>query len=302
MSRAPNAGRQSRVAHLTVAATVAAVINLMAPNAAAVEINDELLDRAAQWQACLQGEVSNEALTRCTQPSRCISPSATAKSGWSRPVRLRWSIGEGHPAWSPSERDRFVDLGMQRLRRLIDSHPGTYLLKSSTVDAGRIADLQVDTQFGGGTHGHRDVTDWIRTPRKLEVVARLAGNTHEVTARVPAQVRPYQGEASDAKWLRSTLEDLERGTASLLREFACTSISFPVVKNPNGKLSLDLQDVRGMRANQSLLLVPLVSRNTRESWPVAQVTGNDPARNPELDIVSGSVELCANESCLAVPL
>ncbi len=302
MSRASNAGRQSRVAHLTVAATVAAVINLMAPNAAAVEINNELLDHAAQWQTCLQDDVSSDSLTRCTQPQRCISPSAAAKSGWSRPIRLRWSIGEGHPVWSPSERDRFVDLGTQRLRRLIDLHPGTYLLESPTVDTGRIAELQVDAQFGGVTQSHRELTDWIRTPRRLVVVARLAGNTHEVTARVPVQVRPYQGEASDAKWLRSTLEDLERGTASLLKEFVCTSISFRVVKNPNGKLSLDLQDVRGMRANQSLLLVPLVSRNTRESWPVAQVAGNDPARNPELEIVSGSVELCANESCLAVPL
>ena len=302
MSPVSNADRQSRGAHLTVAATIAAVINLMAPNAAAIEVNDELLDRAAQWQACLQDDVSSDSLTRCTQPQRCASPSATAKSGWSRPVRLRWSIGEGHPAWSPSERDRFVDLGMQRLRRLIDSYPGTYLLESSTVDAGRIAELQVDTQFGGVTQGHRELTDWFRTPRKLDVVARLAGNTHEVTARVPVQVRPYQGEASDAKWLRSTLEDLERGTASLLKEFVCTSISFLVVKNPNGKLSLDLQDVRGMKTNQSLLLVPLVSRNTRESWPVAQATGNDPARSPELQIVSGSVELCANETCLAVPL
>jgi len=302
MSPVSNADRQSRGVHLTVAATVAAVINLMAPNAAAIEVNDELLDRAAQWQACLQDDVSSDSLTRCTQPQRCASPSATAKSGWSRPVRLRWSIGEGHPAWSPSERDRFVDLGMQRLRRLIDSYPGTYLLESSTVDAGRIAELQVDTQFGGVTQGHRELTDWIRTPRKLDVVARLAGNTHEVSARVPVQVRPYQGEASDAKWLRSTLEDLERGTASLLKEFACTSISFRVAKSPNGKLSLDLQDVRGMKTNRSLLLVPLVSRNTRESWPVAQVTGNDPARSPELQIVSGSVELCANESCLAVPL
>jgi hypothetical protein len=41
MSPVSNAGRQSRVAHLTVAATVAAVINLMAPNAAAIEINDD---------------------------------------------------------------------------------------------------------------------------------------------------------------------------------------------------------------------------------------------------------------------
>jgi hypothetical protein len=281
-------------------AVVAALSSLSANPVLAAETQDELLDRAAQWQACLQDDTTGEALVKCTQPTHCESPSPTVKAGWSRPVRLTWFEGEAHPAWSPSERARLADLGAQRLRRLIEAHPGTHLSESASDE--RIATMEVETEFAGVTQGHRELTDWIRAPRKLTLNARLAGNTHEITARIQIQVRPYQGEASDAPWLRSTVEDLERGTHKLLDEFACAPLSFTLVKSPGAKLALDIQGVRGAKTNQMLLLVPVVPANKLESWPVARITGSDPARNGELEVVSGSPDLCATESCIAIPL
>lgn len=281
-------------------AVVAALSGLSANPLHAAETQDELLDRAAQWQACLQDDTTGEALARCTQPTSCVSPSPTAKAGWSRPVRVNWLAGEAHPAWSPSERARLADLGVQRLRRLIEAHPGTHLSESASDE--RIATMEVETEFAGVTQGHRELTDWIRTPRKLTLNARLAGNTHEITARIPIQVRPYQGEASDAPWLRSTLAELEGGARKLLDEFACTPLSFRLMKSSGAKLSLDLQGVRGAKTNQTLLLVPVVPNNKRESWPVARVTGSDPARDGELEVISGSPDLCATETCIAIPL
>ncbi len=281
-------------------AVVAVLSSLAANSALAAETQDDLLDRAAQWQACLQNEVTDDALARCTQPTQCLSPAPAVKAGWSRPVRLSWLAAEAHPAWSANERARLADLGEKRLRQLIESHPGTHL--SEVASDERIATVEVETEFAGVTQGHRELTDWIRTPRKLGVTARLAGNTHEITASIPVQVRPYQGEAADAKWLRSTLEDLERGTRKLLDEFACMPLSFQLVKNPGGKLALDLQGVRGAKANKTLLLVPRVPGNTLESWPVARITGSNPERDGELQVVSGSAELCATEECIAIPL
>lgn len=286
-----------RQLHLAV---VAALTGVSTGSALAAETQDELLDRAAQWQACLQDDTSGDALVRCTQPTRCTSPAPLVKAGWSRPLRLSWLAGESHPAWSASERARLADLGAARIRRLIDAHPGIHL--AETANNERFASMDIETDFGGVTQGHRELSDWIRTPRKLTVTARLAGNTHEITASIPLQARPYQGEASDAKWLRSTLEDLERGARTLLDEFACMPLSFSLAKSPGGKLALDLQGVRGAKANQALLLVPLVPGNKLESWPVARITGSDPERNAELQVVSGSADLCASESCLAIPL
>jgi len=281
-------------------AVVAALSGLSANPSLTAETQDELLDRAAQWQACLQDDTTGETLAKCTQPTLCASPSPTVKAGWSRPVRLNWLAAEAHPAWSPSERARLVDLGAQRLRRLIEAHPGTHLSESASDEG--IATIEVETEFAGVTQGHRELTDWIRTPRKLTLNARLAGNTHEITASIPMQVRPYQGEASDAPWLRSTLVDLERGTRKLLDEFACTPLSFPLIKSSGAKLALDLQGVRGAKTNQTLLLVPVVPSNKREGWPVARITGSDPARNGELEVISGSPDLCATEDCIAIPL
>lgn len=281
-------------------AVAAALASVAAYPTHAAETQDELLDRAAQWQACLQNDTSNNALVRCTQPRQCTSPSPAAKAGWSRPVRLNWLAADAHPAWSTNERARLADLGEKRLRRLIEAHPGTYL--SDTVGEERVAALEVETQFAGVTQGHRELTDWIRTPRKLSLTARLAGGTHEITASIPIQVRPYQGEAGDAKWLQSTLADLERGTRSLLDEFACAPLSLSVSKNPGGKLALDLRGVRGAKANKALLLIPLTPGNSLESWPVARIAGSDPERNGELQVISGSAELCATEECFAIPL
>jgi len=279
---------------------IAALASVTVNPALAAETQDELLDRAAQWQACLQNDTSQDALVRCTQPTQCGSPAAAVKAGWSRPIRLTWRAADAHPAWSANERARLADLGQQRLRQLIEAHQGTHL--PDTRGDERIATVTVETEFGGVTQGHRELTDWIRTPRNLMVRASLAGNTHEVTVSVPVRVRPYQGEAGDAKWLRSTIDDLERGTQKLLDEFVCTPLSFPLLKNPGAKLALDLQGVRGAKTNKPLLLVPLVPSNTLESWPVARITGSDPERNGELEVISGSAELCTTEDCLAIPL
>jgi hypothetical protein len=281
-------------------AVAAALASVAAYPTHAAETQDELLDRAAQWQACLQNDTSNDALARCTQPRQCTSPSPAAKAGWSRPIRLNWLAADAHPAWSTNERARLADLGEKRLRRLIEVHPGTHL--SGTVSDVHDTVLAVETQFAGVIQGHRELTDWIRTPRKLGLTARLAGSMHEITASIPIQVRPYQGEAGDAKWLQSTLADLERGTRSLLDEFACAPLSLSVSKNPGGKLALDLRGVRGAKANKALLLIPLTPGNSLESWPVARIAGSDPERNGELQVISGSAELCATEECLAIPL
>ena len=281
-------------------AVVAALSGLSANLSFAAETQDELLDRAAQWQTCLQDDTTGEALARCTQPASCVSPAPITKAGWSRPVRVSWLASEAHPAWSPSERARLADLGAQRLRRLIEAHSGTHLSDSASDE--HIAALEIETEFAGVTQGHRELADWIRTPRKLTLNARLAGNTHSITANIPIQVRPYQGEAGDAAWLRSTLEDLERGTRKLLDEFTCTPLSFALVKGPSAKLALDPQGVRGAKTNQTLLLVPLVPGNKLDSWPVARITGSDPARNGELEVISGNPDLCATDSCIAIPL
>lgn len=281
-------------------AVVAALAGLSANPSLCAETQDELLDRAAQWQSCLQDETTAEALARCTQPTPCASPSPITTAGWSRPIRLSWPAGEAHPAWSASERARLADLGSQRARRLIETHAGTHLAQITSDKM--TAALEIETAFAGVTQGHRELTDWIRTPRKLTLTARLAGNQHTITASVPVQLRPYQGEANDATWLRSTLEDLERGTRKLLDEFACTPLSFPLLKSAGARLALDLQGVRGAKTNQALLLVPLVPGNRLESWPVARITGSDPARNGELEVISGSADLCATESCIAIPL
>ena len=281
-------------------AVVAALAGLGATPPLAAETQDELLDRAAQWQSCLQDETTAAALARCTQPTPCTSPSPTVNAGWSRPVRLHWLAGEAHPAWSASERARLTDLGAQHVRRLIEAHAGTHLAETTSDET--TAALQIETAFAGVTQGHRELTDWIRAPRKLTLTARLDGSQHAITARVPVQVRPYQGEASDAVWLRSTLDSLESGTRKLLDEFACTPLRLPLVKSAGSKLALDLQGVRGAKTNQTLLLVPLVPGNKLESWPVARVTGSDPARNGELEVISGSADLCATESCIAIPL
>jgi hypothetical protein len=79
-------------------------------------------------------------------------------------------------------------------------------------------------------------------------------------------------------------------------------LSFALVKGPSGKLALDLQGVRGAKTNQTLLLVPLVPGNKLDSWPVARITGSDPARNGELEVISGNPDLCATDSCIAIPL
>jgi len=62
-------------------AVVAALSGLSANPSLAAETQDELLDRAAQWQACLQDDTTGEALAKCTQPTLCASPSPTVKAG-----------------------------------------------------------------------------------------------------------------------------------------------------------------------------------------------------------------------------
>lgn len=321
----------ARLSHALVACAVAAVLHGGNPTEARAEIDWVTSTRAEDLQACLNrqmgGIVVGEsrlndgimqersaidesfdrqqltlAIGRCEQFIRC-----SATRGLSRAVAVRVEQGESHPAWSSNDRARLTDIIPQRIARQLREHPKAHAADDK-VDATQLDTLEVVLEFGGTGWTHRELQDWVNTPRNLTVTLNLSSATEgaaiapqRTTIKLPLLPRAHWGDTSTTKWLQRTFDAVDAGTRNLLDARGCSTEIIDVVRNRSGAVLLDISAVQGLRAGRAVLLVPHESTGNGSRWPLATVT-EITDRVAALKIEGTAAEMCSRSECSAIAL
>jgi hypothetical protein len=289
----------SRIVASLVAGTLSAALSAVAQTSS----ESDALEQAERIESCLRdaGAFSSSALRNCASKSSCKAPAVV-----SRPLRLEWRDGEGHPAWSANDRARLADLGTMRLDQVMGQYSGVHRVSTS---AQPIDTLTIETIFFGADSVHRELRDWVQLPRQVTITLRLQRattneviGTHTIEARVPAGVQPYQRGTSSAPWLQKSLDEMQRGSTALLDVYACEPVVFMLTKTRSGQTALSLRDLQGVTAGLRVLLVPTAGRDTPEPHTIARVTAVEPGSSATLEAINGDLRSCANGDCVAVAL
>ena len=249
---------------------------------------------------------------RTSPRARCLSQHGTsplacdATHDLQRMVRLDFTSGESHPAWSANDRARLEDLIPARLGRL----SGDVRLRAATTrDIDDTSEtLQVRIEYRGVSALQRDVEEWVKAPRQVIVTLSLVDPNQGdrvvasriVTARQALGFRDLYASTSSARWMTTLLERVDSAAKTILAPLACSTPWLEVYAE-RGKIWLTSELYAGLREGHNVLLVPTVDTALASRWPIARIRLVDDTRRAELEVIRGSSELC-EAGCRAIPL
>lgn len=214
-----------------------------------------------------------------------------------RVVRLDFVASEAHPAWSANDRARLEDLIPETLSNIA----GNVQLQSGISQSNDFTGetLRVRLDYRGMSALQRDVDEWVRGPRELQVTMILVdprrGNRaiaiRTLTLRQSPQFRERYASTSSARWIRQLLERIDTTAQEVLAPVACDTPWLDVTAD-RGQLWLSTGRYTGLREGLSVLLVPTADSALASRWPIARIRSVANGNRAELEITRGSRELC----------
>lgn len=270
--------------------------------------------RMTRWGNNAQSaEIADRALAHCTSPAgaavstvAAIKDNCVATHGLQRLITLDFTAGEPHPAWSANDRARLETLIPATLAEL----SGNVRVQTPTADATtKTAELlRVRLEYRGSPVSQRDLDDWIRLPRELQVQITLvdtrSGNRIIAARDLTARVRPglrgrFAANTGDA-WFREVRSNVDDAARAVLESLACRTAQFEVTIE-RSKLHMSIAGFMGLAEGRSVLLVPTAEAAVASRWPIARIRSLPRSDTAELEVLRGAAETC-NAGCRAVPL
>lgn len=270
--------------------------------------------RMTRWGNNAQSaEIADRAITRCIASAgavdsavKGIKDNCVATHGLQRLITLDFAAGEPHPAWSANDRARLETLIPATLTEL----SGNVRVQTPTADAmTQTAELlRVRLEYRGSPISQRDLDDWIRLPRELQiqitVIDTRSGNRIIAARDLTARVRPglrgrFAANTGDA-WFREVRSHVDDAAREVLTSLACRAAQFEVTIE-RGKLHMSIAGFRGLAEGRSVLLVPTAEAAVASRWPIARIRALPRSDTAELEVLRGAAETC-NAGCRAVPL
>jgi len=245
--------------------------------------------RVTRWGNAPKVDCSNRVRS---SEEHCQSP-----GDLQRVVRLEFDTGEAHPAWSANDRARLEDLIPTTLENIAGNVQLQYGDPRSAEFTGEI--LRVRLDYRGMSALQRDVDEWIRGPRELQVTLTLVDPSRRnrvlavrtVTLQQSPQFRERYASTSSTRWMRQLLERIEATANDVLAPVACDTPWLDVTAD-RGKMWLNTGRYTGLHEGHSVLLVPTTDSALASRWPIARIRTLVNGSRAELEITRGSRDLC----------
>jgi len=270
--------------------------------------------RMTRWGNTAQSaELADRALTRCTSPNGAavsaaarIKDNCVATHGLQQLITLDFAAGEPHPAWSANDRARLETLIPTTLTEL----SGNARVQTPKADAivNTAEQLRVRLEYRGSSVSQRDLDDWIRLPRELQIGITLidtrSGDRIIAARDLTARIRPglrgrFAANTGDA-WFREVRSNIDDAARAMLKSLECRAAQFEVTIE-RGKLQMSVAGFRGLAEGRSVLLIPTADAAVASRWPIARIRSLPRTDTAELEVLRGAAETC-NAGCRAVPL
>jgi hypothetical protein len=266
-------------------------------------------------QACLDQRGYGQRLWSATELARettaCLNSLSQAPncpaSPFSLGVAASFRYGEPHPTWSANDRARLADQLPQWINEVLRQMPRVH----DAAQAQNMApwQLEVAVRYAGSGWSQRDLDDWIRQPRSLQVDLSLRErNTgaikdqRELKLSFPPQLRARDADTSGARWLAQLQTGVREATENMLSALACVPDVLAVSPAAGDRLRISFGD-RRLRPNETEFQVVLLSAEGQlpaALWPIGRVTALGIFEG-ELTLLEGEDDVCQREACVALP-
>lgn len=253
------------------------------------------------WSATELAQETTACLNSVSQAPYC--PASPFSLGVAASVRY----GEPHPTWSANDRARLADQLPQWINEVLRQMPRVH----DVAQAQNMApwQLEVSVRYAGSGWSQRDLDDWIRQPRSLQVDVSLRErdtgaikDQRELKLSFPPQLRARDADTSGARWLAQLQTGVREATNHMLSALACVPDVLAVSPTGGDRLRISFGD-RRLRPNQTEFQVVLLSADGQlpaALWPVGRVTTLGTTEG-ELTLLEGEDDVCQREACIALP-
>lgn len=274
-------------------------------------------------QACLDargyGQRNWSAVELQQNVTACLGeafvPPSCPVSPFSRALAVSFRYGEPHPTWSPNDRARIADQLPQWIEDALRQQPqirgsitsGARPMTAAATDAPW--QLEVEVRYAGSGWSQRDLDDWVRQPRSLQVYLSLRErdsgtikDRRELKLSFPPQLRARDADTSGARWLAQLETGIRQSTTEMLSALSCLPDVLSVAGAVNDELRVSFGDLR-LRPNQTefgVTLVPADGQLPAALWPRGRVTAQGSTEG-RLTLLEGEDDLCLRETCVAIP-
>lgn len=292
-------------------ATALAGLSLSAPATAQLGPMDlerlqSCLDRAGFGQREWSANELRQNTASCLRGA-FASPACPAPH-FSRGLSVALTIGEPHPTWSSNDRARLADQLPRWIDDVVQQHPRIH----GSAHSRSVEPLSLDVQlrYAGSGWSQRDLDDWVRQPRSLELSLRVRETSsgtvkdiRDLKLSFPPRLRARDTDTAGARWMLELEQGVRTATQEMLDTLGCEPDVLTVQPATREGLAVSFGDLR-LRANQGefqVVLIPADGQLPAALWPEARVTAAGQATGQLAILNGGDEELCQRQACVAIP-
>lgn len=275
-------------------------------------------------QRCLDAQGFGQriwSITELNQKTReCLGstqvPPSCPSSPFTRELAVNLRFSEPHPTWSANDRARLADQLPRWLDASIRQQPQ---VRTLTDNEGRLRvgappqapwHLEVTVTYGGSGWSQRDLDDWVRQPRSLQIDLQLhrrddgaIKDVRQIKQSFAPRLRARDADTSTARWMTELEAGVRTAASELLATLGCEAQVLEVARTEGPDLRVAFGELR-LRPGQTefgVALIPADGQLPAALWPKGRVTANG-ALEGSVVLFEGDEELCQRERCVAIPL
>jgi hypothetical protein len=170
--------------------------------------------------------------------------------------------------------------------------------------------LDIHVRYAGSGWSQRDLDDWVRQPRTLQVDLRLRErdtgaikDQRELKLSFAPQLRARDADTSGARWLAQLETGIRQTSSEMLAPLACLPDVLRVTAFAGDSLRIAWGELRLRPAQQDfqVTLIPADGQLPAALWPAGRVATTTGASDGLLTLDEGEDDICLRVACVAVP-